>query len=93
MLSGSVYRFAKRSVPRQGAILRYASAGADAPYPSPRSLGFDLTHHGVPEQQQTGQRKKLLILCGWMGAKPKQLKTYLKYYQENQFEVISFAGT
>ena len=35
--------------------------------------------------------KTLVIFCGWMSSTDKQLKTYLKYYHERNFNTLQFS--
>lgn len=66
--------------------MRMASSSDDA-MPTPRSLGFDLTLRPCPSKDS----KKLAVVCGWMGAKPSQLKPYVNFYLNRDFNVISYA--
>ena len=52
------------------------------------SLGTNLTFHASGKDNK---EKKLAIICGWMGAKPKQLKTYTNYYHDKGFDTLAFA--
>ncbi len=55
--------------------------------PTPRSLGFDVSY----QQCQHKDSKKLAVVCGWMGAKPKQMKPYVNFYLNRGYNVISYA--
>jgi len=73
---------------RAGRLLpmRFASSTSDG-MPTPMSLGMDITF----QANDDASTKKLAIICGWMGAKPKQLKTYNAYYLDKGFSTLTFA--
>mmetsp|Transcript_12603 Transcript_12603/g.27983 ORF Transcript_12603/g.27983 Transcript_12603/m.27983 type:complete len:270 (-) Transcript_12603:25-834(-) len=59
--------------------------------PTPRSLGFDLTYQECPNLPP-GQQRKIAVICGWMGAKPRQLKVYEQFYHSHHFDTLSYAA-
>ena len=56
--------------------------------PTPMSIGFETTYQKANE---SGGKRPLVIVAGWLGAKPKQLKPYLNFYHERNMDTISFA--
>jgi len=74
---------------------RAASASANEPpaAPKPLKLSVDLTYQVAPESENAsgGSAPKLAVICGWMGAQPKQLKAYTKFYSDRGYDVLSYA--
>jgi hypothetical protein len=50
------------------------------------SLGMDVEY-----QENRASSKKLAIITGWMGAKPKQLKNYNTWYHDKGFDTLQFS--
>lgn len=53
----------------------------DINMPTPLSLGFNIKYQ--PGEHSSGDVKKkrtIAVVAGWMGAKEKQMKPYLKFY-------------
>ena len=65
-------------------------APADLAMPTPLSLGFNLTLQKAPQEMQQSGRA-VVVLCGWLGAKPRQLRVFQEFYHKHGFDVISFA--
>jgi len=63
----------------------------DIGMPTPLSLGFDITYQPAAASITAGDRKPLVILCGWMGAKPRQMKVFLDFYHKRGFDALLFA--
>ena len=58
--------------------------------PTPYSIGHGIEITKVSKENQ-GTEPKLAIVCGWMGAKPSQLKRYTSYYHAKGIDTLSFA--
>ena len=58
--------------------------------PTPRSLGFDMKYQRAASCDSDTQRP-LVVVAGWMGAKERQLKPYLKFYHDRGIDTLSFA--
>ena len=67
-----------------------ANPSSEDSMPTPRSLGFDLTYQTAPLSKPE-VAPRLAIVCGWMGAKPRQLNPYIRFYTDRGFDVLSFA--
>jgi hypothetical protein len=63
----------------------------DIQMPTPLSLGFDIKYQAAPISASVRQKRTIAIVAGWMGAKEKQLKPYLKFYHDRGIDTISFA--
>jgi Eukaryotic protein of unknown function (DUF829) len=70
----------------------------DEAMPTPRSLGFDLKYQKNIKSTNSGingssspNPTKIVVVAGWMGAKERQLKPYLEFYNERGFDTLSFA--
>jgi hypothetical protein len=70
--------------------LRHFSAPKDVQMPTPRSLGFSLQYRENLAVQDHDKRT-LVVVCGWMGAKESQLKSYIQFYHQQGFDTLSFA--
>lgn len=64
------------------------------------SLGFDIqfekastTASGRSSSNNSSEpsQKQLAVICGWMGAQPRQLKPYADFYKERGYDVLSYA--
>jgi hypothetical protein len=56
--------------------------------PTPLSLGFDISYQQVDKDKRSD---KIVVLCGWMGAKPRQLRVFNEFYNSRKFDSITFA--
>ena len=66
-----------------------SAANADsARMPTARSLGFDMKYEACGESDST---KKVAVVCGWMGAKSRQLRVYKEFYHARGYDTLSFA--
>ena len=63
----------------------------DLQMPTPLSLGFDITFQKAPNSAKAGKPRSTAVVCGWLGAKPRQLKVFIDYYNKRGFDVVSFA--
>ena len=81
-----VYRAAESRVSAR----RMASAATadSARMPTARSLGFDMKYEACGENDST---KKVAVVCGWMGAKSRQLRVYKEFYHARGYDTLSFA--
>jgi hypothetical protein len=60
--------------------------------PTARSLGFNIKYQQVGSSGSgDDEQRKVAVICGWMGAKERQLKVYQQFYQERGFDTLSFA--
>jgi hypothetical protein len=50
-----------------------------------------IVFNDVTGENNAGSNKTLVIFCGWMSSTDKQLKTYLKYYHERNFNTLQFS--
>jgi hypothetical protein len=72
-------------------IRRYsASSSKEDVMPTPFSLGHGITVQRAGHESKEGSRP-LAIVCGWMGAKPRQLRRYCDFYHERNIDTLSFA--
>ena len=58
--------------------------------PTARSLAFEMKLR-QSEGGDKGGGRKLAVICGWMGAKDRQLRVYQEYYHRKKFDTLSFA--
>ena len=66
----------------------------DLVMPTPLSLGFDITlQRASPESkvEASNRGNTIVVLCGWLGAKPRQLRVFTEWYHQKGFDVLSFA--
>ena len=87
--------FSHRKAPGR-AQSRALHTGRDAEMPTPLSLGSNLMYHAAPGSKPHifsphGARRPLVLIAGWMGAKARQLKPYLRFYHDRGFDTLSFA--
>jgi Eukaryotic protein of unknown function (DUF829) len=55
-------------------------------------FGFGITlDRASPQSLTDTSERKLAVVCGWMGAKPKQLKPYKQFYADRGYDVLSYA--
>ena len=66
------------------------SASAKPDTPKPLKLSVDLTYQAAPDAGNKCE-SKLAVVCGWMGANPKQLKSYTKFYSDRGYDVLYYA--
>lgn len=66
------------------------SASAKPDTPKPLKLSVDLTYQAAPDAGNKCE-SKLAVVCGWMGANPKQLKAYTKFYSDRGYDVLYYA--
>ena len=59
--------------------------------PTPLSLGFDITLQKASEESKGGKPRSIAVICGWLGAKPRQLRVFVDFYNSRGYDVISFA--
>lgn len=59
----------------------------DIGMPTPLSMGFDMKFQSAGSSPSA----RVVVLAGWLGAKERQLKPYLSFYQQNGFDTLSFA--
>lgn len=59
--------------------------------PTPMSLGFDITLQKASEESKGGKPRSTAVICGWLGAKPRQLRVFVDFYNARGYDVISFA--
>jgi hypothetical protein len=62
--------------------------------PTPLSLGHDLSFQQAPDSAVASAGEsggRLAIVCGWMGAKPNQMRPYVNFYLNRGFNVMSYA--
>lgn len=77
---------------RGGRRLFSAKIDRDLVMPTPLSLGFDITlQRCSPEQKARAKQRTVVVLCGWLGAKSRQLRVFSEFYHQRGFDVLSFA--
>lgn len=82
---------------RRVSVRRLATSAESAPrdigMPTPLSVGFNMKYSvgcgGI--NVAGGEQRPLVVMAGWMGAKESQLKPYLKFYHEKNFDALYFA--
>lgn len=68
-----------------------SSSGESARMPTARSLGFEMKLRQSEDTHKKEGGRKLAIICGWMGAKDRQLRVYQEFYHKKNFDTLSFA--
>jgi hypothetical protein len=63
----------------------------DIAMPTPLSLGYDMRYHSSASSVNSSSPRPIAIIAGWMGAKERQMKPYVKFYLERNIDTISFA--
>ncbi len=59
--------------------------------PTPMSMGHGLQFHEGKHDGNGKTTRPLAVVVGWMGAKPKQMKPYIEYYNSQGIDTLSFA--
>jgi len=54
-------------------------------------LSGDLIYQAAPGFENAGNTTKLAVICGWMLAKPTQLKAYTNFYTDRGYDVLYYA--
>lgn len=81
--------FYHTSFPYKHHILKALYHNKDFNMPTPRSIGFDLKFQ--TSGYNTSRQRKLVVLAGWLGAKERQMKSYLSFYHKSGFDTLYFA--
>jgi hypothetical protein len=68
------------------------ASASEAALPTPLSLGSNVVYHrSHGHHHGAAHRRPLAVVAGWMGAKPHQMKSYLKFYHDLGMDTLSFA--
>eukprot|EP01036_Dinobryon_divergens_P028536 gene28536-37494_t len=61
----------------------------DIQMPTPLSAGFDMKFQRA--NGKNDQKRPLVVIAGWMGAKERQLNPYISFYHSKNIDTLSFA--
>ena len=61
----------------------------DIQMPTPLSAGFNMKFQRANEKDN--QKRPLVVIAGWMGAKERQLNPYISFYHSKNIDTLSFA--
>lgn len=85
----------RRAVACSSHRARHAAAtDPEAAMPTPLSLGHSLVYHAASMPHRLvgrGERRPVIVIGGWLGAKPHQLKAYQRFYHDRGCDTLSFA--